>query len=133
MRKLPINKDWWCSVWNRVGHLVLYITSYSWQSLSQNERLCFSHSLLLYQGLILLLSQPKFFVCRMLSIWTKLELCLVKRVNPFPNKLLFLCVWNTCLLKIMLEKEQLPLTRNFSFSHIVFYLFGKPYPHFHRN
>ena len=39
MLKLPINENWWCSVWNRVGHLVLYITSYSWQSLSQYERL----------------------------------------------------------------------------------------------
>ena len=40
MWKLPINEDWWRSVWNRVGHLVLYIASYSWQRSSQNEHLC---------------------------------------------------------------------------------------------
>ena len=32
MWKLPINEDWWCSVWKRVGHLVLYITSYTVKS-----------------------------------------------------------------------------------------------------
>ena len=28
MSKLPINEDWWCSVWKRIGHLVLYILNH---------------------------------------------------------------------------------------------------------
>ena len=44
--------------------------------------------------------------------------------NPFPNKLWFLRVCSTSLLKTLREKEQLLVTSNFSFSHIVFYPLG---------
>ena len=44
-------------------------------------------------------------------------------LNPFPNKLWFLCVCSTSLLKTLWEKEKLLVTSNFSFSHHVFYPF----------
>ena len=37
--------------------------------------------------------------------------------NPFPNKIWFLGVCSTSLLKTLLEKEKLLATSNFSFSH----------------
>ena len=46
-------------------------------------------------------------------------------LNPFPNKPLFLRVCKTGLLKTLREKEKLLVTSNFSFSHSVFYPFGK--------
>ena len=46
-------------------------------------------------------------------------------LNPFPNKPWFLRVCSTSLLKTLREKEKLLVTRNFSFSHSVFYPFGK--------
>ena len=45
--------------------------------------------------------------------------------NPFPNKPWFLRVCSICLLKTLREKEKLLVTSNFSFSHSVFYPFGK--------
>ena len=41
-------------------------------------------------------------------------------LNPFPNKLWFLHVCSTSLLKTLWEKEKLLVTSNFSFSHSVF-------------
>ena len=46
-------------------------------------------------------------------------------LNPFPNKPWFLRVCSTSLLKTLWEKEKLLVTSNFSFSHSVFYWFGK--------
>ena len=46
-------------------------------------------------------------------------------INPFPNKPLFLRICSTSLLKTLWEKEKLLVTSNFSFSHSVFYPFGK--------
>ena len=46
-------------------------------------------------------------------------------LNPFPNKPWFLRVCSTSLLKTLWEKDKLLVTSNFSFSHRVFYLFGK--------
>ena len=48
-----------------------------------------------------------------------------KNLNPFPNKAWFLRVCSTSLLKTLREKEKLLVTSNFSFSHCVFYPFGK--------
>ena len=45
--------------------------------------------------------------------------------SSFPNKPWFLHVCSTSLLKTLWEKEKLLVTSNFSFSHSVFYLFGK--------
>ena len=45
--------------------------------------------------------------------------------NPFPNKPWFLRVCRTSPLKTMWKKEKLLVTSNFSFSHSVFYPFGK--------
>ena len=45
--------------------------------------------------------------------------------NPFPNKPWFLRVCWTSLLKTLWEKKKLLVTSNFSFSHSVFYPFGK--------
>ena len=45
--------------------------------------------------------------------------------NPFPNKPWFLRVCRTSVLKTLCEKEKLLVTSNFSFSHSVFYSFGK--------
>ena len=45
--------------------------------------------------------------------------------NPFANKLLFLRVYITSLLKTRWEKEKLLITSNFSFSHSVFYSSGE--------
>ena len=46
-------------------------------------------------------------------------------INPFPNKLWFLRVCSTSLSKTLREMEKLLVTSNFSFSHSVFYPFGK--------
>ena len=46
-------------------------------------------------------------------------------INPLPNKPWFSCVCYTTLLKTLWEKEKLLVTSNFSFSHSVFYPFGK--------
>ena len=46
-------------------------------------------------------------------------------VKPFPNKLSFLRVCSTSLLKTLWEKEKLLVTSNFSFSRSVFYPFGE--------
>ena len=46
-------------------------------------------------------------------------------LNPFPNKLWFLRVCSTSLLKTLREKEKLLVTGNFSFSQSVFYMFQK--------
>ena len=43
--------------------------------------------------------------------------------NPFPNTPWFLRVCSTSLLKTQLEKEELLIKSNFSFSHSVFYPF----------
>ena len=45
--------------------------------------------------------------------------------NPFPSKPWFLCVCKTGLLKTLREKEKLLVMNNFTFSHSVFYPFGK--------
>ena len=45
--------------------------------------------------------------------------------NPLLKKPLFLRVCTFSLLKTLREKEKLLVTSNFSFSHIVFDLFGK--------
>ena len=47
------------------------------------------------------------------------------KVNPFPNKPLFLRVFSTSLLCVgtLWEKEKLIVKSNFSFSHSVFYPF----------
>ena len=47
------------------------------------------------------------------------------RLNPFPHNDNFWHLWETSLLKTLWEKEKLLVTSNFSFSHSVFYLFGK--------
>ena len=46
-------------------------------------------------------------------------------INPFPNKPWVLRVCCIVLLKTLWEKEKLLETSNFSFSHSVFYPFGK--------
>ena len=46
-------------------------------------------------------------------------------VNPLPNKPWFLRVCSASLLKTMWEKDELLVTSNSSFSHSVFYPFGK--------
>ena len=46
-------------------------------------------------------------------------------IKPFPNKPLFLCVCSKSLMKILWEKENLLITSKFSFSHSIFYPFGK--------
>ena len=48
-----------------------------------------------------------------------------KLFNPFPNKPWFLRVCSSSLLKTLGEKEKLLVTSNFSFSHSIFYPFGK--------
>ena len=51
--------------------------------------------------------------------------------NPFPNKPWFSRVCSRSLLKTLWEKEKLFVMSNFSFSHSVFYPFGKLSGHFH--
>ena len=46
-------------------------------------------------------------------------------LNPFPNKPWFLHVCSTSLLKTLWKKEKLLLTSNLSYSHSVFYPFGR--------
>ena len=60
-----------------------------------------------------------------------LKFIVLERVNPFPNKPLFLYVCSTSLLKTLREKEKLLITSNFSFSLSVFYLFWRTFCHFH--
>ena len=50
---------------------------------------------------------------------------LYSTLNPFPNKPWFLHVCRTSLLKTLCKKEKFLVTSNFSFSHSVFYPFGK--------
>ena len=50
---------------------------------------------------------------------------MITKCSPFPNKPWFLNVSNTSLLKTRREKEKSLVTSNFSFSHSVFYTFGK--------
>ena len=47
------------------------------------------------------------------------------KLNPFPNKPLFLHVCSTGLLKTLWEKEELLVMSIFCFSHSVFYPFGE--------
>ena len=47
----------------------------------------------------------------------------VNRLNPLPNKPLFLCVCRASLLKTVWEKEKLLITSNSYFSRSVFYTF----------
>ena len=51
--------------------------------------------------------------------------CILAIINPFPNKPWFLNVCSTSLVKTLWEKEKLLVMSNFSFSHSVFYPFGK--------
>ena len=53
------------------------------------------------------------------------SLACIHYLNPFPNKPLLLCICQTCLLKTLWEKEKLLVKSNFSFSHSIFYPFGK--------
>ena len=53
--------------------------------------------------------------------------CVGSTFNPFPNKPCFSCVCSTSLLKTLWEKEKLLITRNFSFTHSVFYSSGELY------
>ena len=46
-----------------------------------------------------------------------------RRINPFPNKPLFLRVCCASLLKTPWDKKKLLVTSNFFFFHSVFYLF----------
>ena len=46
-------------------------------------------------------------------------------LSSIPNETWFACVCNTSLLKTLWETEKLLITSNFSFSHSVFYPFGK--------
>ena len=55
-----------------------------------------------------------------------------EKLNPFPNKPWFLRVYILNLLKTPWEKEKLLVTSNFSFSHDVFYLFGRTLCRFHQ-
>ena len=57
---------------------------------------------------------------------SKLRCLVYKRVNPFPNKPLFLRFYNTSLSKTLWEKKKLLVTSNFYFSHSVFYPLRKP-------
>ena len=43
-------------------------------------------------------------------------------LNPFPNKSFILHVCSASLLKVLWEKEKLPVIGDFSFSHIVYLL-----------
>ena len=53
------------------------------------------------------------------------EKVLHQALNPFPNKPWFLRVCSKGPLKTLWEQEKLLVTSNFSFSHSVFYPFGK--------
>ena len=59
------------------------------------------------------------------ELWSCAPRSTHKFLNPFPNKPWFLRVCSTSLLKTLWEKEKLLVTNNFSFSHSVFYTFGK--------
>ena len=61
------------------------------------------------------------FLCRTMFRWVHKP----NLFNPFPNKPWFLSASGRSLLKTLWEKEKLLVTSNFSFSHRVFYLFGK--------
>ena len=64
---------------------------------------------------------------RMASLSGSLRVGIVwYRVNPFPNKPLFLRVCSTRFLKTLWGNRKLLVTSNFSFSHSVFYPFGEP-------
>ena len=57
--------------------------------------------------------------------WCQLSHQLVINLEPFLKQALVLCVCSTSLLKTLWEKEKLLITSNFSFSHSIFYPFGK--------
>ena len=60
------------------------------------------------------------------GVWEqKISFCMMMDLTHFPNKLWFLCVCSTSLLKTLWEKEKLLVTSNFSFSHSIFYLSGE--------
>ena len=60
-------------------------------------------------------------ICRLIMGST----CCNISINPFQNKPRYLRVSCTCLLKTLREKEELLVTSKFSFSHSVFYTFGR--------
>ena len=55
------------------------------------------------------------------SVWQLYMLKSLQWFNPLPNKLCFLRVCSTSLLKTLREKEKLLVTSNFSFSHSILY------------
>ena len=59
------------------------------------------------------------------AIFIKFKIVVCKLFNPFPNKPWFIRVCSISLLKTLWEKEKLLGKSNFSFSHSVFYPFGK--------
>ena len=73
------------------------------------------------------LSVTKLIICAASDAFNSycLKFCYVESFNPFPNKPWLLRVCSTSLLKTMWEKENLLVTSNFSFFHIVFYPFGE--------
>ena len=87
------------------------------------------------------LFKPRIVWCRVNSLpndkiqdWSKRKaladnkIDVTQKFNLFPKKPWFLRVCNTSLLKTLWEKEKLLVTSNFSFSHSVFYPFGKLLP-----
>ena len=52
-------------------------------------------------------------------------------IKPF-QKPWFLCVCSASLLKTLRDKDKLLVMSNSSFSHSVFYPFGKTFCHFHQ-
>ena len=73
---------------------------------------------------------PSCFLASSISIWkyqlTPFHTILtLNDLDFFQNKPLFLRACNSSLLKTLWEKEKLLVTSNFSFSHNVFYPFGK--------
>ena len=74
--------------------------------------------------LLLFITSPSITLFQ--NLWLLFRAKVVRTMfNPFPNNPWFLCDCSISLLKTLWEKEKLLVTRNFSFSHIVFYLFGK--------
>ena len=62
-------------------------------------------------------------VCFFLTVMHRV--CFLSFYTPFPNKPWFFHLCSTSLLKTLQEKEKLLVLSNFSFSHSVFYPFGK--------
>ena len=65
---------------------------------------------------LLITRQPNF---GLMSKWSISK----QHFNPFPHNDTFWRPWETSHLKTLWEKEKLPVTSNFSFSHSVLYLF----------